>query len=72
MTSALVYTIYLIVGALYVYALVDCIRTPAPRIRLLPKAGWLIVMVLLPILGAIAWRNLGKRSTSAEDRVPVS
>ncbi|POX62820.1 hypothetical protein C3492_14100 [Streptomyces sp. Ru62] len=72
MTSALVYAIYLMVAALYVYALVDCIRTPAPRIRILPKVGWLIIMVLFPILGAIAWRNLGRRSAYAEDRVPVA
>ncbi|MBT2229526.1 PLDc N-terminal domain-containing protein [Nonomuraea sp. NEAU-A123] len=69
MTSVLVYAIYLVVAALYVYALVDCIRTPAARIRMLPKVGWLIIMVLFPILGAIGWRNLGKRSAPAEDRV---
>ncbi|MFI8186883.1 PLD nuclease N-terminal domain-containing protein [Actinacidiphila glaucinigra] len=68
MTSVLVYAIYAIVAALYVYALVDCIRTPAAHIRMLPKIGWLVVMVLLPILGAIAWRNLGKRSAPVEGR----
>ncbi|WP_328891036.1 PLD nuclease N-terminal domain-containing protein [Streptomyces sp. NBC_00316] len=72
MTSALVYAIYLMVAALYVYALVDCIRTPVPRIRMLPKTGWLIIMVLFPILGAIAWRNLGKCSASAEDRMAAA
>ncbi|MDF6042277.1 PLD nuclease N-terminal domain-containing protein [Streptomyces sp. JH14] len=72
MTSALVYAIYLIVAVLYVYALVDCIRTPVQRIRMLPKAGWLIIMVLFPILGAIAWRNLGRRSASAGDRVSAA
>ncbi|MET9880624.1 hypothetical protein ABZZ36_39370 [Actinacidiphila glaucinigra] len=35
---------------------------------MLPKIGWLVIMVLLPILGAIAWRNLGKRSAPAEGR----
>ncbi|WP_326580443.1 PLD nuclease N-terminal domain-containing protein [Actinacidiphila glaucinigra] len=68
MTSVLVYAIYAIVAALYVYALVDCIKTPAAHIRMLPKIGWLVVMVLLPILGAIAWRNLGKRSAPVEGR----
>ncbi|MBW8800325.1 MAG: PLDc_N domain-containing protein [Streptomyces sp.] len=72
MTTALVYAIYVLVAVLYVYALVDCVRTPATRIRMLPKAGWLIAMVLFPILGAIAWRNLGKRSASAEGPVPVA
>ncbi|MET7308810.1 PLDc N-terminal domain-containing protein [Streptomyces sp. NPDC005571] len=68
MTSALVYAIYVIVAALYVYALVDCIRTPAARIRMLPKVGWLVIMGLFPILGAIGWRNLGKRSAPVEGR----
>ncbi|MEU3244272.1 PLDc N-terminal domain-containing protein [Streptomyces sp. NPDC006875] len=67
MTSVLVYAIYLIVAALYVYALIDCFRTPTANIRLLPKAGWLIIMVLFPILGAITWRNLGTRSVSVRN-----
>ncbi|MEU9380724.1 PLD nuclease N-terminal domain-containing protein [Streptomyces sp. NPDC048279] len=66
MTSLLVGAIYVVVAVLYIYSLVDCVRTPAARIRMLPKAGWLIIMVLFPILGAIAWRNLGKRSAQAE------
>ncbi|MFC9091097.1 PLDc N-terminal domain-containing protein [Streptomyces sp. NPDC057072] len=72
MTSLLVYAIYLIVAALYVFTLVDCIRTPVSRIRMMPKAGWLIIMVLFPVLGAIAWRNLGKRSAFAEDRMAAA
>ncbi|MFE7795036.1 hypothetical protein [Streptomyces sp. NPDC057460] len=43
MTSVLVYAIYVMVAALYVYALVDCISTPAARIRMLPKVGWLVM-----------------------------
>ncbi|MEU1418231.1 PLDc N-terminal domain-containing protein [Streptomyces sp. NPDC005731] len=68
MTSLLVYAIYLIVAALYAYALVDCIRTPAARIRMLPKAGWLLILVLFPVVAAIGWRNLGKRSARAEEQ----
>ncbi|MDX2649689.1 PLD nuclease N-terminal domain-containing protein [Streptomyces sp. PA03-1a] len=68
MTSVPVYAMYVIVAALYVYALVDCIRTPAARIRTLPKVGWLVIMVLFPIVGAIAWRNLGKRPAPVEVR----
>lgn len=64
----LAYAIYATVGALYVYALVDCLRTPAARMRILPKAGWVVVMFLFPIAGAMAWRNLGTRPTPAEGR----
>ncbi|MFE2538868.1 PLD nuclease N-terminal domain-containing protein [Actinacidiphila glaucinigra] len=68
MTPVLECAIYLTIAALYVYAVVDCIRTPEARIRMLPKMGWLVVMALMPILGAIVWRNLGKRSLPAEGR----
>ncbi|WP_353961872.1 PLDc N-terminal domain-containing protein [Streptomyces sp. NBC_01764] len=72
MTSLLVYAIYLIVAALYVYALVDCIRTPPSRIRILPKVSWLVLLVLCPVLGAIGWRNLGKRSARAEQQLSAA
>ena len=65
MTSVLVYAMYALVAALWVYALVDCIRTPQARIRILPKVSWLVILVLCPVLGAIGWRNLGKRSAHA-------
>ncbi|MDX3073553.1 PLDc N-terminal domain-containing protein [Streptomyces sp. NPDC088354] len=65
MSSLLVYAIYLIVAALYVSAVVDCIRTPEARIRILPKAGWLAVLILFPVLGAVGWQNLGKRPAQA-------
>ncbi|MEU4091269.1 PLD nuclease N-terminal domain-containing protein [Streptomyces sp. NPDC026673] len=68
MTSVPVYAIYVVVAALYVHALVDCVRTPAARVRMLPKAGWLVIMILFPVLGAIAWRSLGKRSAPVEGR----
>ncbi|MFF8830728.1 PLDc N-terminal domain-containing protein [Streptomyces sp. NPDC015131] len=61
MSSVLLVALYALVAALYLYALADCVRTPAPRVRVLPKAGWLVLMVLCPVLGAVAWRNLGKR-----------
>lgn len=44
-----------LVAALYVCALVDCIRTPPARIRMLPKVSWLVILVLCPVLGAIGW-----------------
>ncbi|MFE5143581.1 PLDc N-terminal domain-containing protein [Streptomyces fagopyri] len=68
----LVYAIYVIVAVLYAYALVDCIRTPAGRMRLLPKVGWLAILVLFPVLGAIGWRNLGKQSAPVEARTSIA
>nr|WP_222723826.1 hypothetical protein [Streptomyces sp. me109] len=39
--------------------------------QMMRKAGRSIIMVLFPIAGAIAWRNPGKRSTSAGNQVPA-
>ncbi|MBI4941589.1 MAG: PLDc_N domain-containing protein [Actinobacteria bacterium] len=48
----------LIEVGLLVYALVDCIQTPVPRN--LPKWGWLVVIIVLPLFGSIAWLVLGR------------
>lgn len=49
------------VVVLCLHALVDCARTPDSRVRHLPKPVWLLLMLMAPVLGGIAWRNLGKR-----------
>jgi len=42
--------------ALIVYAFIDCFRTPANQVPPgLPKGVWLLVIALVPVLGAIAW-----------------
>lgn len=46
--------------ALTVYALVDCLQTPEKRARYLPKVAWPAVIVLVPLLGPLAWLALGK------------
>ena len=46
------------------YALIDCVLTPSARVRSLPKAVWLIVIVLIPGLGGLAWLIFGRATTS--------
>lgn len=45
---------------LWVWALFDCIATETSKCRNLPKVVWLILVLLLPDLGAIAWLFLGR------------
>ncbi|SDQ15860.1 PLD nuclease N-terminal domain-containing protein [Quadrisphaera sp. DSM 44207] len=45
---------------LVVYALLDCLRRPGDQVRGLPKALWLAVIVLLPVVGAVAWLLAGR------------
>ncbi|CCH77102.1 conserved exported hypothetical protein [Nostocoides japonicum T1-X7] len=50
----------LLVLAVIVWALVECLQTPSTEVRALPKLVWVAVIVLLPILGAVAWFVAGR------------
>ncbi|RDI53922.1 PLDc N-terminal domain-containing protein [Nocardia mexicana] len=55
---------YAVVGAitlvLWVYCLVDVIMAPEGEIRQLPKGLWLVVVLVLPTIGALLWLALGR------------
>ncbi|MCA4133131.1 PLDc N-terminal domain-containing protein [Arthrobacter sp. M4] len=44
----------------YVYGLVDVIRTDRGATRGISKPAWIVVLVVLPLLGAILWFAFGK------------
>src|ERR1043166_8345573 len=44
----------------WVWALFDCISTDSALCRNLPKGVWLILVLLLPDVGALAWLLLGR------------
>jgi hypothetical protein len=56
--------VYIVVGliivVLSVYAAIDAILTDRFRARGLPKALWVVVILLLPVIGALLWFTLGK------------
>ncbi|HET7900434.1 MAG TPA: PLD nuclease N-terminal domain-containing protein [Candidatus Nanopelagicales bacterium] len=56
--------LYGAVLVLSLYALIDCILTPGPQARFLPKWLWLVVVVIAPVLGPVGWL-LGGRPTRA-------
>jgi len=45
--------------ALLVYAVLDVLRTPTADVHGLPKALWLLV-VLVPVAGGVAWLRAGR------------
>ncbi|MFD7642191.1 PLD nuclease N-terminal domain-containing protein [Kitasatospora sp. NPDC059795] len=47
--------------ALWVWAFIDCLTTPEDEIRHLPKVVWVIIVLLFPLVGSIAWLVAGKR-----------
>ena len=45
---------------LFVYCLVDAIRTPEDEVRHLPKTVWLLIVLFFPFVGSIAWLVAGR------------
>ena len=52
--------VVLVLIGVTVYALVDCLRTDGPDLRVLPKPVWLLLIVLLPIGGGVLYLALGR------------
>lgn len=44
----------------WVYALSDVVRTEERATRRLPKALWVTIVLIVPVLGAVAWLVLGR------------
>jgi hypothetical protein len=49
-----------VVFALWVFCVIDVITTPQLLCRNLPKPVWLIIVILLPDVGSIAWLVAGR------------
>ena len=46
--------------ALWIYCILDVIATEEVLMRHLPKMAWLIIVIILPDIGSIAWLALGR------------
>ncbi|CAN5148656.1 hypothetical protein BH09ACT12_BH09ACT12_15700 [soil metagenome] len=51
--------------ALWVFCLVDVIGTPEGAVRNLQKTIWVIIVLLFPLAGSIAWLVAGRPQTSS-------
>lgn len=45
---------------LFIYGLIDCIRSEPADVRSIPKSAWLVVIVLLNVIGVGLWFWLGR------------
>jgi hypothetical protein len=54
--------LFLLVLALWIYAFIDCLNTPEEEVRGLPKAVWVIIILLFGevLVGPVAWLLAGK------------
>jgi hypothetical protein len=50
----------LVVFALWVFCLVDVIGTAEGEVRNLPKLWWLLIVLLFPFAGSVAWLVAGR------------
>lgn len=46
--------------ALMIYTLIECSRAQKHLVRSLPKTAWFVVIIVLPLVGAILWFVLGR------------
>ena len=51
---------FVLVIGLYVYALIDLATARSTEIRVLPRLVWLLVIIVIPVLGVIAWLAFGR------------
>ena len=54
----------LIVLALWVFCLIEVISSDEGAIRNLPKLGWVVIVLLFPLAGSIAWLVAGRPAGS--------
>lgn len=45
----------------WVFSIVDCAVQPPTRHRGVPKAAWIAIVVLIPVIGGILWFVIGRR-----------
>jgi hypothetical protein len=46
--------------ALLIFCLIDCIQSDPNLIRNLPKLAWIVLIVVIPLVGGIAWLLVGR------------
>lgn len=46
--------------ALAIYCLVECVQSNRTEVRHLPKVLWLLLIVVIPVVGPLAWLLLGR------------
>ncbi|MEO8107330.1 MAG: PLDc N-terminal domain-containing protein [Actinomycetes bacterium] len=59
---------FLIELALVVFCIIDVIQTPESDIRNLPKWAWIILILIVPLIGSIAWLVAGRPVRPGSDQ----
>lgn len=51
-----------------VFCLIDVIMAGEPEVRNLPKWAWILIIILLPVIGGIAWLIAGRPNAKRADK----
>jgi len=54
-----------IILALWIFCVVDVISSRDDEVRNLPKLGWLVLVLLFPFVGSVAWLAAGRPRRAA-------
>jgi hypothetical protein len=60
----------LLMTALWVFCVIDALSTPAEAMRNLPKIAWVVVVLLFPLIGSVAWLVAGRPAGSVRADLP--
>jgi hypothetical protein len=59
--------VVLVVVGVMVYAFVDCLRADPRDLRALPRPVWLLVVLLVPLVGAVVYLVAGRSRRVADE-----
>jgi len=57
---------------LVVYCLVECLQSPGRDVRMFRKPVWVVVILLLPVVGAVGWLLAGRPHRARHSNPPRS
>lgn len=60
----------LLITGLWVFCVLDAVTTPESEVRNLPKIGWIVIVLLFPLLGSLAWLIAGRPQARATADLP--
>jgi len=55
---------------LFIYGLIDCLRSDRADVRSIPKPAWILVIILLPLIGVLLWFFLGRPQYATTPSTP--
>lgn len=62
----------IVAAGIIIYALIESLMTPRHQVRAMPKAVWIVLIILVPLVGALLWLFLGRRRGSAGPGGPAA